>query len=196
MTVWLFLKVDSNEGLYEVWRTDTDGLPIVRHGEWSWGDWGEHIDMDVLMSAWYYLALKALFLMNEPAFALERMKVRYENMLSYEEYTTVFEGWDIHSGTINHAWSGGPLTVLSQKVCGVEPTSPGFRTFRVTPQLGFLTEASTTIASVNGEISVSVSQKGQKMKVKVKVPEGVTAEVVFPKGKPAKVGAGEHTLER
>jgi hypothetical protein len=272
--------------LHEVWRTDADGLPIVRHGEWNWGDWGEHIDMDVLTSAWYYLALKAehafavqigkeadakairtmmeniaqnfdtrfwtgaayrspankgvtddraqamavvsglasadkypallkvlkkeyhaspymekyvleaLFLMNEPAFALERMKSRYENMLSYEKYTTVFEGWNIHSGTINHAWSGGPLTLLSQKVCGVEPTSPGFHTFRVTPQLGFLTEASTTIASVSGEISVFVSQKGQKMKIRVKVPEGVTAEVVFPKGKAVKVGAGEHTLER
>ena len=62
--------------------------------------------------------------------------------------------------------------------------------------MGFLTEASTTIASVSGEISVSVSKKGQKMKVKVKVPEGVTAEVVFPKGKAVEVGAGEHTLER
>jgi hypothetical protein len=272
--------------LHEVWRTGADGLPITRGGDWNWGDWGEHIDMDVLTSAWYYLALKAeqafaqqlgkdaeaeaigimmkkvaqnfdtrfwtgtayrsptnkgvtddraqamavvsglasadkypallkvlkkeyhaspymekyvleaLFLMNEPAFALERMKTRYENMLSYAAYTTVFEGWEIHSGTINHAWSGGPLTLLSQKVCGIEPTSPGFRTFRVAPQLGFLTEASTTVASVNGEISVSVSTKGRKMTIHVNVPEGVSAEVVFPKGKPVKVGAGEHTLER
>ena len=143
--------------------------------------------------------LEALFVMNDPVFALERMKKRYEKMMSYQEYTTLFEGWGIGAegfggGTINHAWSGGPLTMLSQKVCGVEPTSPGFRTFRVAPQLGFLKEASTTVASVNGEIRVSVSVKGKGMTVNVKVPEGVTAEIVFPKGKPVIVSAGNHTL--
>jgi hypothetical protein len=145
--------------------------------------------------------LEALFLMNEPAFALQRMRERYEHMLSYNEYTTLFEGWGIGKngfggGTINHAWSGGPLTLLSQKVCGIEPTSPGFCTFRVAPQMGTLTEASTTVASVNGEIKVSVSRKGRKMTVRVKVPEGVTAEIIFPKSKPVVVGAGDHTLKR
>jgi hypothetical protein len=88
------------------------------------------------------------------------------------------------------------LTLLSQKVCGIEPTSPGFRTFRVAPQMGTLTEASTTVASVNGEIKVSISRKGRKMTVRVKVPEGVTAEIIFPKGKPVVVGAGDYTLKR
>ncbi|MDR1593463.1 MAG: glycoside hydrolase, partial [Prevotellaceae bacterium] len=251
--------------LHEVWKVDSKGLAIERKGNWSWGDWGEHIDMGVLTNAWYYLALKAeyafallleknadantirtmmenmeknfdarfwtgaayrspgykgetddraqamavvsglaskdkypillnvlkkeyhaspymekyvleaLFVMNEPAFALQRMKERYEHMLSYETITTLFEGWGIVGGTINHAWSGGPLTLLSQKVCGIEPTSPGFRTFRVAPQMGTLTEASATVASVNGEIKVSVSLKGRKMTISVKVPEGVTA---------------------
>ena len=85
--------------------------------------------------------LEALFQMNEPAFALERMKQRYAKMMDYPEYTTLFEGWGIGpdgfgGGTINHAWSGGPLTLLSQKVCGIEPTSPGFRSFKVCPQMG------------------------------------------------------------
>jgi hypothetical protein len=85
--------------------------------------------------------------------------------------------------------------MLSQKVCGLEPTSPGFRTFKVAPQMGFLKEASTTVASVNGEIYVSVSIKGKKMTVKISVPEGVNAEIVFPKGKPVTVTSGNHTLE-
>ncbi|MDR0386278.1 MAG: glycoside hydrolase [Prevotellaceae bacterium] len=145
--------------------------------------------------------MEALFVMDDPVFALERMKMRYEKMMSYGEYTTLFEGWGIGregfgGGTINHAWSGGPLTLLSQKVCGVEPTSPGFKTFKVAPQLGFLKEASTTIASVEGEIKVAVSMKGRRMTVWVRVPEGVTAEIVFPKGKPVKVASGEHTLKR
>ena len=84
--------------------------------------------------------------------------------------------------------------MLSQKVCVIEPTSPGFKTFRVAPKLGFLKEASTTIASVNGEIRVYVSAKGRKMTIRVNVPEGVTADVVFPKGKSVKVASGEHLL--
>jgi hypothetical protein len=145
--------------------------------------------------------LEALFVMNEPVFALERMKKRYDKMMAYQEYTTLFEGWGIGDegfggGTINHAWSGGPLTLLGQKVCGIEPTSPGFKTFKVAPRLGSLKEASATIASVKGEIQVSVSVKGRKMTIRIHVPEGVTAEVVFPKGKPIKVTSGAHTLER
>ena len=277
--------------LHEVWQVDQDGMAIERSGDWSWGDWGENIDMGVLTNCWYYLALKAerefalmigknadaemigqmmakieknfdskfragkayrspgykgetddrsqamavvsglapkemyraltetlkkeyhaspymekyvleaLFIMGEPEFALERMKKRYEKMLAYDEYTTLFEGWGIGAegfggGTINHAWSGGPLTILSQKVCGVEPTSPGFKTFRVKPQLGTLKEASTTIASVNGEIKVSVSKTGRKMTINVIVPENTTAELVFPIGKPVSVTAGSHTLTR
>lgn len=275
--------------LHEVWQVDQNGLAVDRIGEWTWGDWGENIDMGVLTNCWYYLALKAelafalqlkkngdaeeirsmmdkiernfdtkfwtgaayrapgykgetddraqamavvsglasedrypallkvlreeyhaspymekyvleaLFRMNDPVFALERMKKRYENMMAYQDYTTLFEGWGIGAegfggGTINHAWSGGPLTMLSQKVCGIEPTSPGFKTFRVAPQLGFLKEASTTIASVNGEIKVFISLKGRKMTIRVNVPEGGTADVVFPDGKSVQVTSGEHLL--
>ncbi|MDR2916059.1 MAG: glycoside hydrolase [Tannerella sp.] len=277
--------------LHKVWKVDYNGLAVERQGDWTWGDWGENVDMGVLTNCWYYLALKAerefalilgktqdaeeiqqmmsgieksfdlkfwtdtayrspgykgetddraqamavvsglasedkypvlteilkkeyhaspymekyvleaLFIMNEPDFALERMKQRYRRMLSYEEYTTLFEGWGIGAegfggGTINHAWSGGPLTLLSQKVCGVEPTSPGFRTIRVAPQLGFLKEASTTIASVYGEIKVSVSLNNGKMIIRINVPERVSAEVVFPEGEPVTVGSGNHVLVR
>ena len=276
--------------LHGVWKVDKSGLVIERAGDWTWGDWGENIDMGVLTNCWYYLALKAeyafalqlgkssdaeeiqqmmtsiekcfntkfwtgtayrspgykgeiddrsqamavvsglagkdkypvilkvlkkeyhaspymekyvleaLFMMNEPVFALERMKKRYEKMLSYESYTTLFEGWGIGAdgfggGTINHAWSGGPLTLLSQKVCGVEPTSPGFKTFRVAPQMGSLKEANTTLVSVSGEIKVGVLLRGRKMIIRVNVPEGTNAEVVFPKGKVVKVPSGAHTIE-
>lgn len=113
--------------------------------------------------------LEALFQMNEPSFALERMKQRYTKMMNYPEYTTLFEGWGIGpdgfgGGTINHAWSGGPLTLLSQKVCGIEPTSPGFRSFKVCPQMGTLTEASAAIDTHFGKIEVSLKRKGKRYK--------------------------------
>lgn len=277
--------------LHEVWKLDKSGLPIERTGAWSWGDWGEHVDMGVLTNCWYYLALKAekafalqlgrtadaekiastmltiekcfdtkfwngtayrspgymgetddrsqamavlsglaskdkypalvkvlkkeyhaspymekyvleaLFAMNEPAFALERMKQRYTKMMDYADYTTLFEGWGIGAegfggGTINHAWSGGPLTLLSQKVCGIEPTSPGFRTFKIQPQMAFLTEASATVATHYGEIKVSLRKSGRNLVMEISVPENTTAEVILPKGKVEKLGAGSHVLKR
>lgn len=277
-----------NRYLHDVWQVDKSGLAIERSGEWSWGDWGENIDMGVLTNCWYYLALKAqkafagqlgkqgdiehitqkmetiekcfdtkfwngaayrspgykgetddraqamavvsglaskdkypailkvikkeyhaspymekyvleaLFQMNQPEFALQRIKDRYAKMMAYP-YTTLFEGWGIGEdgfggGTINHAWSGGPLTLLSQKVCGIEPTSPGFKTFKVEPQMGNLTEAEAVVDTHFGKITIGIKKSGNRLQIRLTVPEGASAEVVSPKGKKQKVVAGTHNL--
>lgn len=263
--------------LHEVWQVDSEGLPIVRHGEWSWGDWGDNVDLEVLTAAWYYLALKAerefavmtgrtanaaqneammrrleeafnakywngnayrspsytgqtddraqamavvsglaskekyeqlraclrkefhaspymekyvleaLFMMGDTDYALERMKHRYEEQVNYPECSTLWEGWGIGAngfggGTMNHAWSGGPLTLLSQYVCGIEPTSAGFETFRIKPQLGILNEVKATVHSVNGFIRMAARKADGKLLVDVSVPDGCKAEVVLPQG--------------
>ncbi|MCD7935365.1 MAG: glycoside hydrolase [Tannerellaceae bacterium] len=276
--------------LHEVWQTEPNGLVIERTGAWSWGDWGDHVDMGVLANCWYYLALKAqkefagqlgktedikmisrkmesiekcfntrfwtgagyrspgykgetddrsqamavlsglapeenypallsvfkkeyhaspymekyvleaLFEMNEPGFALQRMKERYTKMMEYP-YTTLFEGWGIGAegfggGTINHAWSGGPLTLLSQKVCGIEPTSPGFRTFQVKPRLGKLTEASASFETAYGEIAVRIKRKGKRLEVQLVVPEGTEATLVSPGNNRIIVKSGTHLIRQ
>lgn len=275
--------------LHEVWQVDQDGLAITRPGDWNWGDWGEEIDLGVLTTCWYYLALKAehafavqlgkhadarqnadmmrrieenfdarfwtgtayrspkyqgktddrsqamavvsglasadkykaltkvlkeeyhaspymekyvlesLFQMGEAEFALERMKERYTCMLDYADYTTLFEGWGVGDtgfggGTINHAWSGGPLTMLSQKLCGIEPTSPGFKTFTVKPQLGNLTKASASLETIYGKIEVKIARKKSQMAMRIRVPEGTTAVVIYPNGKTEKLEAGTHQI--
>lgn len=45
--------------LHDVWRLDSNGLPVQRDGGWSWADAGKNIDIDGLLVPWYYLALKA-----------------------------------------------------------------------------------------------------------------------------------------
>lgn len=276
--------------LHETWKVDKSGLPIERNGEWSWGDWGEQVDMGVLTNCWYYLALKAekafalqlgkkkdaeeisrmmysiekcfntkfwtgtayrspgyrgedddraqamavlsglapkehypvllkvlkkeqhaspymekyvleaLFHMDAPDAALQRMRDRYAGMLGYEDYTTLFEGWGVGTegfggGTINHAWSGGPLTLLSQKVCGIEPTSPGFKTFQVKPQMGSLTEASATVPTHYGEIKVNLKKSGRTILMEIQVPEQTNAVVISPKGRVRKVAPGAHKIK-
>ena len=274
--------------LHEVWQVDDQGMPVVRPGDWNWGDWGTDVDMEVLTTCWYYLALKAekefalhlrklydanqigemmkrisaafdarywngkayrsklhngetddraqamavvsglapagrykallkvfkkeyhaspymekyvmeaLFMMGEPEFALKRMRDRYAKMMSYP-YTTLFEWWGIGAegfggGTINHAWSGGPLTILSQKLCGIEPLAPGFKQFRVAPQLGSLNKASAVVPTLYGDIRVDIRQQDHKLGIQVVVPQGTTAVVALPGSKEKVLSPGTHIL--
>ena len=65
--------------------------------------------------------LEALYIMRFEDDAIQRIKERYEEMVAHS-HTTLWEDWRIGGsggGTINHAWSGGPLTALSQYVAGI-----------------------------------------------------------------------------
>ena len=42
-----------------LWTLDGDGLTLYRKGDWEWGDWGNNIDMRLLMAAWHYMALQS-----------------------------------------------------------------------------------------------------------------------------------------
>ena len=33
-----------------IWEFDNDGVIKVRNGDWSWGDWGENIDLRALLN--------------------------------------------------------------------------------------------------------------------------------------------------
>lgn len=41
-----------------IWQKNSDGTIKFRAGEWTWGDWGDNIDIKVLFNTWYYIALK------------------------------------------------------------------------------------------------------------------------------------------
>ena len=41
-----------------VWKTDPQGLVVPRKGGWTWGDWGDNKDMELLFNQWYIIALQ------------------------------------------------------------------------------------------------------------------------------------------
>lgn len=248
-----------------VWKTTEDGLVIPRKGGWTWGDWGENKDMDLLFNQWYIIALqgyekmsalvgdhkeaewakstadkirvafhekfwngkyyispgykgipddrsqalavvsgtlpKELYPVIRPFFkkyfhaspymekyvlqalcmmgyhqdALNRMKNRYSAMIN-SPLTTLWEGWGIGSkgfggGSYNHAWSGGPLTIMSQYIAGIETVEPAFRTFSVSPNLGNLNYVNVVVPlNKNREIRLSVFNDINSSKIKLFVP--------------------------
>lgn len=268
--------------LHEVWKTDEKGFVAVRDGEWSWGDWGSHIDMNLLTNVWYYLALKAerqfalmlhketdaadiaammdnmeqhfeevywkgtyyaapsyndkaddranalavvaglasdshradvlnvlkdhhyaspllelyvqkaLFMLGEGKYALQRMREQYHNMLSNPEETTLWEGWN--DGTHNHAWASGMTVIFAESVCGIKPTSPGFKTFDVRPDLCGLNDVDYSFETQHGFISVRLSDKNDVLSMELCVPEGTQAHVVWG-GIDRTCAAGKHHFE-
>ena len=122
--------------------------------------------------------LESLFLMKDPAAALARMESRYKVMVESETSTL----WELFTrdGTLNHAWTGGPLTLLAQYVVGVSPTSPGFKTYQVKPQLGGLKRISTGFDSVSGRIEIAIVRNDESFHLKLNSPEKTTATVCIP----------------
>ncbi|MBD1433348.1 glycoside hydrolase [Sphingobacterium sp. DN00404] len=128
---------------------------------------------------------EAMYKMREPAKANARHRKRFSGMVNNEYFTTLFEGWGIGregfgGGTVNHAWSGGGLTVLSSRLCGIRPLTPGYKTFLVAPQPGDVREASAKVASVRGDIFAGYKMIDDRLYLDVVVPNGTTAHIKLP----------------
>jgi alpha-L-rhamnosidase len=122
---------------------------------------------------------EAFILMKNETASLARMRTRYQTMVNSWS-STLWENFPA-SGTPNHSWAGGPLTLLSQYVAGVAPESPGFSTYHVLPMLGSLTAVSATVPSVKGLISVSDSLTASQFVMNLTSPSGTRALVGIPK---------------
>ncbi len=128
---------------------------------------------------------EALYVMRFEEDAIARTKKRFKKMTDHE-YTTLFEGWGIGKegfggGTINHAWSGGMLTLLSQYGAGIAPVTPGYGTYHVLPQMGPLKHIRTIVPSVKGDIKLELHNQPDSFTMDLTSPEGTSAIVGIPR---------------
>ncbi len=129
--------------------------------------------------------MEALFQMGYGDFAIERVKKRFAPMVNDSIQTTLFEGWDIGNsafggGTTNHAWSGGPLTVIAQYLCGISPVEPGYKTFAINPQPASFKKASISVPTVAGNISSDWKYINDKLMWRISIPRSTSAYVSIP----------------
>jgi hypothetical protein len=128
--------------------------------------------------------LEALFRLGRPDLALERMKSRYDDMVTHP-LSTLWEQWQLTvagSGpTPNHAWSGGPLYLMSRFLAGIEPLSPGFQAVRISPVLSGLDHFTCGMQSPVGPMRVRCSREEWQYIQEVFVPEGVPTTIAVPK---------------
>ena len=135
--------------------------------------------------------LEALFIMDKAEMAIERMHRLYPSVMK-DGCSTLWEHWD-YDGSCNHAWTGGGIIEMERKLAGIEPLEPGFKRFRVAPQMGGLKEIDTGFETASGRIELSLRKKGGKMSMTLTVPDNATAEV--PCNEEIKIlGPGKHHI--
>lgn len=130
--------------------------------------------------------MEALFCIGHGDYALERERKRYDFIVNHPDYDTLFEGWNVgvngdwDCGSVNHAWSGGPLTVLPSKMMGLNPLEAGWKRFEVRPDKYIFNDCSISFPTVSGTVAMEFSRKGGEAVLKVTVPDGTTAEATLP----------------
>lgn len=128
--------------------------------------------------------LEALCMMGYYDDALARMRQRYNPMVQ-SELTTLWEGWGIGhegygGGSYNHAWSGGPLTILSQYFAGISPLQPAFKEFVVAPVGACFDSMHSVTPTLFGPIELTIHTAATQTTLRLTVPTNTKAHVTLP----------------
>ncbi|MBW3535538.1 MAG: alpha-L-rhamnosidase N-terminal domain-containing protein [Gemmatimonadetes bacterium] len=114
--------------------------------------------------------LEAIFVLDGAEHAMARMKRRYGPQIR-SWITTLWEDWEFREwNTYNHAWAGGPLTLLSRYAAGVAPAEPGWERYSLLPQMGSLREIAAVVPTPHGGIEVSLERGPGRVRVAVDAP--------------------------
>ena len=98
------------------------------------------------------------------------------------DYSTLWEFWDAWQGTKNHAWSGGPLVIMSKHFAGITPLGAGYEKIKINPQYTLSDSISCTVPSVKGLITLDYEKVDGNYIVDLALPEGMNAVLYVPTG--------------
>ena len=128
-----------------------------------------------------YYVLEALCKMGEYELANDRIKDRYEDMVN-ENYSTLWEFWNSWQGTKNHAWSGGPLVIMSKHFAGITPLTAGYESVKIDPQYALSDNMTCTVPSVKGLITLNYEKTSENYIVNLTLPQDMSAVLYVPTG--------------
>ncbi len=128
-----------------------------------------------------YYVLEALCEMGEYEAAKSRIKDRYADMMG-EDYSTLWEFWDSWRGTKNHAWSGGPLVIMSKHFAGITPVEAGYEKVKIEPQYYLSDSMNCTVPSVKGLITLDYKKDSDNYIINLTVPQGIDTVLYVPTG--------------
>ncbi len=126
-----------------------------------------------------YYVLCSLCEMGEFSLAQQRMCERYKEMTD-DYYSTLWEVWDKYSGSRNHAWSGGPLVIMSKYIAGIKPLSAGYESVEIKPQFNLCRKLLCNVPTVKGIIKLSFTASDNSTDINVKCPEDMEVKLHLP----------------
>ncbi len=80
----------------------------------------------------------------------------------------------------NHPWGCAPGVWLMRGLFGINPTSAGYKTFDIKLQPGGISQASMTVPTIKGTISVNYSLSGGNIFVNAEIPGNTRAKIFIP----------------
>ena len=128
-----------------------------------------------------YYVLEALCKMGEYEAAYDRIKDSYEGMVN-ADYSTLWEFWDAWRGTKNHAWSGGPLVIMSKHFAGITPLGAGYKKVKIDPQYTLSDSMNCTVPSIKGLITLDYKKAGGDYIINLTLPQDMKAVIYVPSG--------------
>jgi hypothetical protein len=168
----------SLDYLWSAMRRDY-GNTIVDDQSWDGPAWGYQSNLRVYPFMTYF-EVAARFESNDDWRALDLVRREWGYMLANGPGTM----WELigpyggqptdRTPSFDAGWSSGAAPALTQYVLGVTPTSPGFRTFTVTPHPGDLRFAGGDVPTPYGVIHVSWEQTAEDLLLRVVAPPGTT----------------------
>jgi hypothetical protein len=94
------------------------------------------------------------------------------------ETKSFHEMWN--SGDLSHGWCSTPLVQMSARILGVTPSSPGFGTISIRPELCDLSWAKGKVPTPLGSVGVSWRLGNDQLSLDVTLPLGTSADVLLP----------------
>lgn len=138
-----------------------------------------------------YYVLEALCRMGLYDAANARIHDRYAPMVN-EDYSTLWEFWESWRGTKNHAWSGGPLVIMSKHFAGITPLKAGYEQVNIDPQYALLDKMTCTVPSVKGLITLQYEKTADRgYIVNLTLPETMSAVLHIPTGATVRINGSE-----
>jgi hypothetical protein len=111
--------------------------------------------------------------------AIEEIHRLYGWMATHDPMVTDWEGigpngtlYEQGYTSMAHGWSTGIVSLMSNYVLGVTPTSPGFKTWSLSPVPAGLEWAKGSVGTPAGDIDVNWSIKGSTFVIQVDAPKG------------------------
>lgn len=117
---------------------------------------------------------------------IDDFRNKWHEIASVKENNTIAEWWQAHPDS-GQQWSHcavAPLFVMYQNIIGVQPLVPGSKRVQIRPQLGAIEQISATIHTAQGPILFRCRGKLGARIINIKLPAGISAELVLPDKEP------------